>query len=374
MSQPVHIVTFDIPYPPDYGGVVDVFYRIQALSSLGCEVHLHCFHKRGMAQQPIFEKMCKSVHYYSRKPIARVIRSAFPAVIASRSDEQLLKNLKKDNFPILFEGVHTSMLLRHPGLRERWKGVRLHNVEWQYYRHLANASANWAKRLYFARESRLLKRYEENKLGGADQLFCISAADREWFAERYTGKVNLVNGFHAFKSIAVKEGKGEYILLHGDLGVEENEQVVRTLVQNVLSKLEYRVIVAGKRPRAELVNYLSKYANIDLRPDVRSEEMESLMVNAQLHIVHALQTSGFKIKLLHALFTGRFVAVNQSLADKSGVSGAVEAYSSFEELKRIIDRTMPGTFDQASLVKREEFLDPAFNNLENARRILATIP
>ena len=43
MIKAVNIVSFNIPYPPNYGGVIDVFYKIKALSKEGYEVYLHTF-------------------------------------------------------------------------------------------------------------------------------------------------------------------------------------------------------------------------------------------------------------------------------------------------------------------------------------------
>ena len=39
----LHIVSFDIPWPPNYGGIIDVFYKIRALHGAGVQIHLHCF-------------------------------------------------------------------------------------------------------------------------------------------------------------------------------------------------------------------------------------------------------------------------------------------------------------------------------------------
>ena len=40
----LNVVSFDIPYPPDYGGVIDIYYKIKALNSAGIKIHLHCFY------------------------------------------------------------------------------------------------------------------------------------------------------------------------------------------------------------------------------------------------------------------------------------------------------------------------------------------
>ena len=42
-DQHLHIISFTIPYPPNYGGAIDVFFKIKALHSYGVQVHLHCF-------------------------------------------------------------------------------------------------------------------------------------------------------------------------------------------------------------------------------------------------------------------------------------------------------------------------------------------
>ena len=31
----LHVIAFDVPYPANYGGVIDVFYRVKALSEAG---------------------------------------------------------------------------------------------------------------------------------------------------------------------------------------------------------------------------------------------------------------------------------------------------------------------------------------------------
>jgi len=36
----LHIVSFDVPAPPSYGGVIDVYYKARALADLGVKVHL----------------------------------------------------------------------------------------------------------------------------------------------------------------------------------------------------------------------------------------------------------------------------------------------------------------------------------------------
>ena len=39
----LHIVTFAVPFPANYGGAIDVWNRIAALKRGGVRIHLHCF-------------------------------------------------------------------------------------------------------------------------------------------------------------------------------------------------------------------------------------------------------------------------------------------------------------------------------------------
>jgi len=61
-SKKLHIVSFNIPYPPNYGGVIDVFYKIKELHQLNIEIYLHCF-EYDRPQQKELEKYCKNVFY-----------------------------------------------------------------------------------------------------------------------------------------------------------------------------------------------------------------------------------------------------------------------------------------------------------------------
>ncbi len=66
MDKHLHIITHDVPYPADFGGVIDLFYKIKTLHELGIKIHLHCFTGK-RTQQEELNKYCVSVKYYPRK-------------------------------------------------------------------------------------------------------------------------------------------------------------------------------------------------------------------------------------------------------------------------------------------------------------------
>ena len=39
----INFISLDIPEPPNYGGAIDIYYKIKALLKLDCKIILHCF-------------------------------------------------------------------------------------------------------------------------------------------------------------------------------------------------------------------------------------------------------------------------------------------------------------------------------------------
>ena len=149
-ERAIHIVSFDVPFPPDYGGVIDVYYKIKALNDAGIRTHLHCF---AYGRQPKSElaKLCASVNYYPRQTQKSLLFNTLPYIVLSRKSPELKTRLLADEFPILMEGMHTTFLLPDPDLASRTRVVRMHNIEHEYYEHLAQAERNVFKRYYSIR-------------------------------------------------------------------------------------------------------------------------------------------------------------------------------------------------------------------------------
>ena len=66
MIRAINIISFDVPYPANYGGVIDVFYKLKYFHQNGIKIHLHCF-EYGRGEQIELNKYCESVTYYKRK-------------------------------------------------------------------------------------------------------------------------------------------------------------------------------------------------------------------------------------------------------------------------------------------------------------------
>ena len=85
-QKQLHIISFDVPYPANYGGVIDIYYKIKALHSQGVKIHLHCF-EYGRAEALHLEGLCEKVYYYKRTINKQLLLNPMPFVVITRSSE-----------------------------------------------------------------------------------------------------------------------------------------------------------------------------------------------------------------------------------------------------------------------------------------------
>lgn len=369
MSNKLHIISLDIPYPPDYGGMIDVFYKLKALSSLGLEITLHCFEYGSRTPNAVLNQYCKKVIYYPRKTGFQGLNASLPYIVSSRDDKTLLLNLMQDNSSILFEGLHTTFWLNHPSLKNRIKLLRAHNIESDYYYQLGNHASSYLKKLYFYLESNRLKWYE-NYLSGMQHLLSISEADTRYFSKCYPNiPTSYIPAFHANEEVNIIPGHGKYCLYHGNLSVAENIKSVRYLVKEVFNDLNIPLIIAGKNPPADLINHVADHISIIANPS--EQEMETLICEAHIHVLPSFQNTGMKLKLLHALFAGRFCIMNQSILDEN-ISSAIIFAKDASAFKQHILQTMPLPFTEEAIESRKKVLKP-YMNVVNGQKIIDII-
>jgi glycosyltransferase involved in cell wall biosynthesis len=362
----MHVVVFDNPWPPDYGGVIDVFNKIDYLSREGVRITLHSF-TYGRKPGNQLENLCEKVFYYPRKTVVNPF-SPLPYIVASRNHPELLKNLLTNNAPILFEGIHTCYLLNHPALRNRIKMVRMHNIEHDYYRQAGRLENNIVKRLYFNVESARLTEYER-VLENARAILAISEHDYNALKPRFP-QTELTGPFHSNEKVTSLPGKGDYALYHAKLSVTENDRSARWLAGEVFSKTDYPLIIAGHHPSERLRKIAGKSGNITITDNPSHDEIARLIRNAHINVLPAFQTSGIKLKLLNALYAGRFVVANSFMADGTGCEQLCEIAETPEEFLEKIESLRNCAFSTDDIELRSEVLNRLFNNSEMARHII----
>lgn len=368
MDKHLHIISFNIPYPPNYGGVIDVYHKIRVLHALEIKIILHCFeYERPPAKE--LEELCEKVYYYKRRTGWIANFSMLPYNVNSRRDPALIENLLQDNYPILFEALHTCYLIDDPRLKNRFKVYREANIEHDYYLELGKASREIVKKCFMYVEAFRYKKYEK-VLSNADLILPVSMTDAEYLRKKFPGKpVDYIPCFHENDAITVQSGQSDFILYHGKLSVAENERAVLYLIKHVFSKLKHPCIIAGMDPSKRIYDAAKPYSHIQIEASPSSERMNYLIKNAQIQVLITFQDTGLKLKLLNSLFAGRHTIVNSLMLSGSGLGELCITANTPEDMIRACNKFMDLPVTQELIRKRENILFPAYSNKKQAEKL-----
>lgn len=376
MQHKLNIVSFDIPYPADYGGVIDVFYKLKSLKKLGVGIYFHCFEYGNRKQAKELNDLCENVFYYKRKKYSALVQYInLPYIVASRNDDRLLNNLSSNNYPILFEGLHTCFFIGNEVLKNRLKFVRMHNIESDYYKALASSESKFWKQIFFNSESRKLEKYEEEALNHASGIFTISSEDQMYFNKKYNIPNHLLNVFHENEEVSCKAGKGDYHLFHGNLSVNENEKIVEYLVNDIYKGEAslFPLKIAGKDPSPKIRSMINDYENIELISNPDQLKMNDLISEAHINLLPTFQKSGVKLKLVNALYKGRFCLVNENMLHGLELEQTCTIANNKRDFIDCIKQLQTISFSKEKIQVRSEILSKTFNNIKNAEQIINII-
>jgi hypothetical protein len=346
--------------------MIDTYYRIKALNDLGIRIYLHCF-EYGRSHSEELKTVCEEVNYYPRKTGLFSHLTFLPYVVSSRRSEKLLKNLIKDDYPVLFDGLHSTFYINNKSLKSREKFIRMHNIEHRYYKSLAHLESGFFKKLYFLVESLKLKVYEKI-LSKADGVITISKYDQDYFNSKYHN-ATLMPAFHPFDKCGSLTGFGNYILFHGDLSVNENRAISNYLISEVFSKIPYICIIAGKNPSDTIRSKVSQYSNIKLVSNPDLKEMNQLIRKAHINLLLSFSNNGLKIKLLYALYEGRHCLVNNVITEGNRLVELCYIAFTSEEMVENIHHIMNLPFTEEMILLRNKLLSEHYSNSKNARTI-----
>jgi len=373
LNASLNIVSFDVPFPANYGGVIDVYYKLYWLRKSGVRIYLHCF-AYGRKPSKELEALCEKVYYYERNTGLLANLSLQPYTVKSRQSEELEKNLLSNDYPILFEVLHTCYLLSDPRFKSRKKIYRHSNIEHEYYRELSRTEKRFVKKAYLVMEAWKLKRFE-SVLKHADLILAVNTKDTEYFKSKYPGvKSVYLPSFHPNSELTIKNGRGEYLLFHGNLSISENYEAAAWLIRNVFSKLEFPVVIAGLDPPEFLVDLVRKYSHIKLRKSPNEEEMTQLVRNAHIHVLYTAQPTGLKLKLLNVLFKGRFVICNAHMISGTGLkaNNTLVLSEMPEEFVAAANKYFYKEFSEGLLKERQQ-LTSNFDNVRNAEKLISEV-
>ena len=371
MANHLHIVSFDIPCPADYGGVMDVYFKIKALHKMGVNVHLHCF-EYGREHQKALLEICANVYYYKRKEGHKGFSLAYPYIVASRNDDELWKRLNADEYPVLLEGVHSTFGLITGALKKKNVAIRLHNVENEYYQQLSIWEKSLFKKAYLKNESRLLKRYEVQLKEYT--IFALSEHDAAYYRKTFKAKnVHFIPPFIHNELVCSKEGSGNFALYHGNLSVAENDKAATWLLEKIFNDLDIPFVVAGKNPSAKLIQLAHAKPHTCMVVNPTDGELKDLVQKAQLHILPSFTSSGIKFKLLNAVFNGRHVLANNEMLKGTHLEKACQLVNNVTEFKYQAFRLFHKPFTDDDVQYRQGLLSKHYNNEANAQQLMRVL-
>ncbi|MGN0036247.1 MAG: glycosyltransferase [Bacteroidaceae bacterium] len=381
MVKTLHVVCLQVPYPPSYGGAIDMYYKLQALKRRGFRLLLHTYAYRHAPFREALAEVADEVRYYRRTESWRAACSPLPYTVCSRADPRLLADLLADDAPILFEGLHTCLLLAHPALAGRVKLVRTHNVEHRYYRHLALAARHPGRALFFWLESVRLAYAEPRLLRHADCLLPLSRTEAAYFRRRYGVQgvdVRLLPCFFrqdaSAEAPASARGLRRMVLYQGNLSVDENVRAARFVVRHVAPLVpEAEFVVAGARPPHSLVRAAARSANVRLVADPSDEVLRRLLTEARVNLLLTFQATGVKLKLLNALRQGAYCVANPPMVEGTGLESLCLVADGAEALARAVRRALARPYTPTFHRRKFALLGALYSNERGAAVVEAAI-
>ena len=108
-GKKLHFISMDVPFPPNYGGVIDVFYKLKAFNQLGVEIYLHLF-GFNETESDVLRKYAKEVYFYPIHQKPYYIFQKYPISVKSRDSKLLYERIKSLKAPIFFESLKTTFI------------------------------------------------------------------------------------------------------------------------------------------------------------------------------------------------------------------------------------------------------------------------
>lgn len=370
-EKKLRIISFENPYPPDYGGAIDVYFKIKSLHKQGVKIWLHYF-SRYRYQEKDLSQYCEKIFHYPRRLSPLLFLSATPFTILSRHHQKLLDDIRSTNeyIPILFEGLHTTWLVKKNFFPHTPKFLRLHNLENLYYLHLARQTRHPLYKAYLYLESAKFSVYQKTIFPLFDAIFSISEAENAML-QQHNIKSFWIPPFHPFEQIRPMSETEDFILYHGNLSIAENEKAASFIIREVAPHVHYPFVIAGNGASSYLRKLSSRYSNIQLISPIDYENMQDLIKKARLNLLLTFQDTGIKLKLLYALFHGNLVLANMKMLHGTGLHPFV--YTASENAAHIIasiEQLMQIPFPSDEIIQKKKEALHLYSPVMNSKKIL----
>ena len=366
--QTLHIVCFQNPYPPVYGGVIDVYYKVKALHALGTKIHFHCFIDEKEPDLTALHTLCEAVYVYPRRFKFFKLFSRYPFSVVSRYSKKLVQNIEAIDAPILFEGLQSSFVLHQHAFPNRKKMLRLHNIESNYYTGLAQSETRFFKKILFQREAKKYADYQA-VLAKFDRVFTLSLFEQAYIQKQF-GNGEYVPVFHGNSRFSKLTDFGDFAFYHGDLRMSDNRKAVAFLI-DVFAKIpNYHLVIASSKAAGYVNKLIKGIPSITYVALNTQNQLDTLLSSAQVNVMLSFQQSGTKLKTINSLFKSRHCLINKNMVDDPKILALCTLASTPDEFKLAIEELRFVDFTPKIQEQRQQVAETLLSDVKNAQKII----
>jgi hypothetical protein len=109
---------------------------------------------------------------------------------------------------------------------------------------------------------------------------------------------------------------------------------------------------------------------VTLIPNPSEGDMVELIRLAHINVMVTFQPTGLKLKILNALFNGRFCLVNQEMVSGTELAGICEIANDPVTIRTKAEELMNRLFSNEMVYRRKELLMKWHSNKENCKTLL----
>jgi hypothetical protein len=169
------------------------------------------------------------------------------------------------------------------------------------------------------------------------------------------------------------EGYGSFVLYHGNLSVPENFMVAVELCSLLGNNADIPLVVAGLRPPAFLKKHTESFSNVTLIESPSEAAMKKLVQQAHIHLMFTHQATGMKLKIINALYNGRYVMANQEMLRGTALEKVCEVVPLDKMLPQRIISLMQQPFLRQHINEREKLMADELSNRRHAQKLVSVI-
>ncbi len=368
-NKSLHIITFDYPFPANYGGAIESFFKIKSLSEIGYKIYLHCF-VTTIPNDSELEKYTEEIYFYEKKRQLLYFFSFIPFSVVSRRDKKLIENLLKTDAPILFDGLQSSCVFKQFGNQLKNNCyLRLHNVESHYYYGLFKSENNIFRKTAYFLESVKYKKYQ-NIIKKFNAVFTLSRFETDFVGSHYKEAI-FVPVFHGNDGVSILSEYGNYAFYNGDLRISDNRKAALFLIEIFKKIPEYKLVIASGIQDKTIENSCKSIPNIEFIQIKNQGHLEELFSLSHINVMLSFQQSGTKLKTINALFKGRHCIVNKNMVDDEKILSLCIVAETQNDFINAVNELRNKPFIDSQ--NRKSIMESVFDNQKNALKISGII-